>query len=92
MAVEPGLGPAWGLGWGVERKPDDVCIWQWGNNTGYRAFVIASVRTGDGFVMLTNSGNGLNLAENPAQRFAVSVAHAGGDILTSFCNTVRVCL
>jgi hypothetical protein len=51
-------------GWGIERGQVDPHIWHWGNNTGYRAFVIASVRTGDGFVMLTNGENGLHHLES----------------------------
>ena len=38
---------AWGLGWGIEAAPnDDQFIWHWGNNPGYRAFVMASVQSG----------------------------------------------
>ena len=63
VMVDSSLNLSWGLGWGIERTKDDIFIWHWGNNPGYRAFVITSVRTGDGFVMLTNSENGLKLAE-----------------------------
>jgi len=55
LARNPALNLSWGLGWGIERTQDDLYLWHWGDNTGYRAFVIASVRTGDGFVMLTDS-------------------------------------
>lgn len=60
----------WGLGWGLEQngaEGDDVYLWHWGNNLGYRAFVMASPRTGDGFVMFTNSEKGLALAEPVGQ-------------------------
>jgi CubicO group peptidase (beta-lactamase class C family) len=98
VTVDPSLGLSWGLGWGIERDQDDPYIWQWGNNTGYRAFVIASVRTGDGFVMLTNSENGLELAEPMTQKilpnehklFQSSIL--GRDIINLFCNTLRLCL
>lgn len=53
----------WGLGWGIEHLPNGPCIWQWGSNTGYRAFAMASVASGDGFVLFTNSERGLLLAE-----------------------------
>jgi CubicO group peptidase (beta-lactamase class C family) len=53
----------WGLGWGVERKKDETFLWQWGSNPGYRAFVIASTSAGDAVVILTNSENGLSIAE-----------------------------
>ncbi len=97
VVADAGVGVEWGLGWGIERVQDDIHIWHWGNNTGYRAFVIASLRTGDGFVMLTNGENGLALAE-PVSRKILGVEHKlfqasmlGTDILSLLCNTVRLC-
>jgi len=63
VSVDPKLNLGWGLGWGLETDQDDVVLWHWGNNPGYRAFVLASVRGGNGFVMFTNSDRGLTLAE-----------------------------
>lgn len=54
---------AGGIGWGTERGEKETFIWQWGNNPGYRAFVMASTSSGDAVVMLTNSENGLAMAE-----------------------------
>lgn len=62
-SVVPKLGLGWGLGWGVERGEKETFIWQWGNNPGYRAFVMASTSSGDAVVMLTNSEEGLAMAE-----------------------------
>lgn len=98
VPADPGLGLDWGLGWGIERHQDDTFIWQWGNNPGYRAFAMISVRTGDGFVMLTNGENGLELAQPMAQRilpgdhklFGSSIL--GTDVVNIVCNTLRVCL
>jgi CubicO group peptidase (beta-lactamase class C family) len=96
--VDKGLGLAWGLGWGIEDSRDERYIWQWGNNPGYRGFVIASPRTKDGFVMLTNGENGLALAEPMVNKilggehtlFQSSIL--GTDVLNFLCNTVRICL
>ena len=63
VSVVPKLGLGWGLGWGVERGEKETFIWQWGNNPGYRAFVMASTSSGDAVVMLTSSENGLAVAE-----------------------------
>lgn len=98
VAADPTLGIDWGLEWGIERHQDDTFIWQWGNNPGYRAFAMASVRTGDGFVMLTNSENGLELAQPMAHKilpgehrlFGSSIM--GTDVVNIVCNTLRVCL
>lgn len=62
-SVVPKLGLGWGLGWGVEHSEKETFIWQWGNNPGYRAFVMASTNSGDAVVMLTNSEEGLAMAE-----------------------------
>lgn len=62
-SVVPKLGLGWGLGWGVEHGENGIFIWQWGNNPGYRAFVMASTHSGDAVVMLTNSEEGLAMAE-----------------------------
>jgi hypothetical protein len=63
VMADPKLGLRWGLGWGIEPGQNNDYIWRWGNNGGYRAFVIAFVRSGDGFFMLTNSEAGQKLAQ-----------------------------
>ena len=63
VSVDAGLHLSWGLGWGVEQTTSGTYIFQWGNNPGYRAFAIASLATGDGLVVLTNSDDGMALAE-----------------------------
>lgn len=62
-SVIPKLGLGWGLGWGVEIGEKETFIWHWGNNPGYRAFVMASASSSDAMVMFTSSGNGLAMAE-----------------------------
>jgi CubicO group peptidase (beta-lactamase class C family) len=79
VEVSKPLGLAWGLGWGIERGMAGACIWQWGNNPGFRAFAMASATSKDGFVVLANSERGMSLApaiaqevlpfEHPAFRF-----------------------
>ncbi|GAB2852934.1 hypothetical protein GCM10027277_21660 [Pseudoduganella ginsengisoli] len=98
VTVEPGLGLSWGLGLGMEQDRQDTYVWQWGNNLGYRAFVIGSVSTGDGLVMLTNSENGLALAEPltrqvlPGEHKVFQFSYLGGGMLNRLCNTLHVCL
>ena len=49
---------AWGLGWGIEEADGDRAVWQWGNDPGYKNFVIG--RPGDrrGLVVFTNGDRG----------------------------------
>ena len=49
---------AWGLGWGIEESDGGRAIWQWGNNPGYKNFVIGRPADGQGVVVLTNSDRG----------------------------------
>lgn len=67
VTVSRPLDLQWGLGWAIERADDGLFIWHWGNNLGYRSFVMASIETGDGFVMFTDSDDGMALAEPIAQ-------------------------
>lgn len=63
VTVDASLNLSWGLGWGIETSKNEHFLWHWGNNPGYRAFVMASVQSGDGIIIFTNSDNGLALAE-----------------------------
>ncbi|MCV2419076.1 serine hydrolase domain-containing protein [Paucibacter sp. DJ2R-2] len=62
VSVAPDLSLSWGQGWGLEQAEGGPYLWQWGNNPGYRAFAMASVHSGDGFVLLSNNERGLALA------------------------------
>ncbi|MFZ6733536.1 serine hydrolase domain-containing protein [Undibacterium sp. Ji42W] len=56
----------WGLGWGVGHTSTADrarLLWHWGNNYGYRAFVIVAPATGDAMILLTGSDQGLKLAQ-----------------------------
>ena len=98
VTADSSLNLQWGLGWGIENTPNDLYIWHWGNNIGYRAFVIASVHTGDGLVMLTNSENGLELAKPltdkilPDKHTLFDSSMLGHDMVNWLCTKLRVCL
>lgn len=68
VEVDPHSGVSWGMGWGLSRAAGDLRLWHWGNNPGYRAFVMVSLGTGDGLVLLTNGPSGLRLARALAGR------------------------
>ncbi len=61
--VEVAKGVAWALGWGIERTGAGTCFWHWGDATASRGFAIGCRGTGDGVVVLTDSENGLSVAE-----------------------------
>jgi CubicO group peptidase (beta-lactamase class C family) len=53
---------AWGLGWGLE--PAQSCCFHWGHTPGFRAFVLADLRSGDAVLWFANSERGLRLAHD----------------------------
>ena len=89
---------SWGLGWGLEQEGDELYLWHWGNNPGYRAFVMTAPHTGDGFVLFTNSEKGLALAEPVGQAILpeahpVFRFHLLRDGLANWvCDVVDICL
>lgn len=48
----------WGLGWGVEEREGRTLIWHWGDNPGFKNFVMADPATGSAIVVLTNGDGG----------------------------------
>ena len=61
--VEVSKGLAWALGWGIEQAGARSFFWHWGDDIASRGFAIGCRETGDGVVVLTNSENGLSVAE-----------------------------
>jgi len=60
--IEVETGVAWGLGWGLQwTGQSHLGVWHWGHNGGFRAYVLGFPERGDGFVMFTNSDNGMLL-------------------------------
>ena len=52
---------AWGLGWGIERGEGGRAIWQWGNDPGYKNFVIGRPADRQGVVVFTNGDFGASV-------------------------------
>jgi CubicO group peptidase (beta-lactamase class C family) len=63
VTVDGRLGLVWGLGWGLERAGDGLNLWHWGSNPGYKSFVMVSIKSGNGIVILTDNERGLVVAE-----------------------------
>lgn len=68
VVADKALGLEWGYGWGIERTAAGPMFWQWGNNPGFRNFAMLSPASRDGFVLLTNSDQGMALAAPLAQQ------------------------
>jgi CubicO group peptidase (beta-lactamase class C family) len=54
---------AWGLGWGLEESSAGRLAWHWGDNGGYKNYVLVAPDGTRGFVFFTNGDNGLALRD-----------------------------
>ncbi len=48
----------WGLGWAIERSSGHTYLWQWGDNPGFKNFVLAEPSTGSVVFVFTNGDAG----------------------------------
>ena len=48
----------WGLGWAIERAAGNTYLWQWGDNPGFKNFVLAEPDQGDALFVFTNGDSG----------------------------------
>jgi CubicO group peptidase (beta-lactamase class C family) len=54
---------AWGLGIGIEEQDDGALLWHWGDNGGYKDFVIADPAGRRARVIFTNGSGGMKVVE-----------------------------
>ncbi|MFL6216015.1 MAG: serine hydrolase [Blastocatellia bacterium] len=59
--MKPSTSLAWGLGVGLQHTAQGDAFWHWGDNPGFKNFVIAFPQQKSGAVILTNSDNGLGI-------------------------------
>jgi CubicO group peptidase (beta-lactamase class C family) len=54
----------WGLGWGIQRGPQETSFFHWGDNGDFKAFVIGREKQQDAIVIFTNSVYGLSIVSD----------------------------
>lgn len=59
--MKPSVSLSWGLGFGLQHTAQGDAFWHWGDNGGFKDFVIAFKRQKAALVVLTNSDNGLSI-------------------------------
>ncbi|MBA3721941.1 MAG: beta-lactamase family protein [Parachlamydiaceae bacterium] len=52
---------SWGLGLGIQTTSEGELFWHWGDNNGFKSFIIASKEEKNGIIIFTNSSNGLKV-------------------------------
>jgi CubicO group peptidase (beta-lactamase class C family) len=56
IVVRGSLG--WGMGWGLESRDSQALIWHWGDNPGFKNFVMVDPAVKEGIVVFTNGDGG----------------------------------
>ncbi|MCU0392400.1 MAG: beta-lactamase family protein [Thermoflexibacter sp.] len=52
---------SWGLGWGLEMCENETAFWHWGDNSGFKCFVIAFKDSQTALIYFTNSDKGMSI-------------------------------
>jgi CubicO group peptidase (beta-lactamase class C family) len=65
---------SWGLGIGIEQVDGQSYLWQWGDNGGWKNFILAHTPTRTAMVVFTNGNNGQRVNERTV-RAATGIEH-----------------
>jgi hypothetical protein len=71
MLTQQGVGP-YGLGGAVRGAGENLVLMKRGQNVGYQSCMLIFPVQGDGIVVMSNSDNGMALAEALVRRAAVA--------------------
>jgi len=52
---------SWGLGWGIQCSEMGDSFWHWGDNGGFKSFILGSRSSKNAIIIFTNGSNGLIL-------------------------------
>src|SRR5215472_7940681 len=66
---------SWGLGWGIEQDCGPRCLWQWGDNGGWKNIVMVHPESRSAIAVFTNGDHGMRIVERVA-RAATDREHA----------------
>jgi len=58
---------AWGLGWGIQEDDSWRYLWQWGDNGGWKNFVLVHPASASAIVVFTNEDTGMRVTERVIQ-------------------------
>ena len=58
----------WGLGWAIERFASHTYVWQWGDNPGFKNFVLAEPSTKSAVFVFTNGDAGARVYDRVVTR------------------------
>jgi hypothetical protein len=53
----------WGLGLGIEEVGGRTLFWHWGDNPGFKHFVVGDAARGEALLVFTNGNSGMRVYE-----------------------------
>lgn len=60
---------SWGLGWGIQCTKMGDSFWHWGDNGGFKSFILRSKSTKNALIIFTNGSNGLILISEIIKKY-----------------------
>ncbi len=60
---------SWGLGWGIQSTERGDSFWHWGDNQGFKCYILGSKNRKDAIIIFTNSSNGLILISEVIKKY-----------------------
>lgn len=60
---------SWSLGWGIQATKNGNSFWHWGDNGGFKSFILGSKSNDSGIIIFTNGFNGLLLISKIIKKY-----------------------
>lgn len=60
---------SWGLGWGIQCTKMGDSFWHWGDNAGFKNFILGSKSRNNAIIIFTNGSNGLILISEIIKKY-----------------------
>lgn len=60
---------SWGLGWGIQKVEMEDSFWHWGDNGGFKSFILGSKSNKNAIIIFTNGSNGLILISEIIKKY-----------------------
>ena len=60
---------SWSLGWGIQCTETGDSFWHWGDNGGFKSFILGSKNNNNAIIIFTNGSNGLILISEIIKKY-----------------------
>lgn len=60
---------SWSLGWGIQCTEMGESFWHWGDNGGFKSFILGSKKNNNAIIVFTNGSNGLVIISEVIKKY-----------------------